>query len=230
MYTTIVIVGIVAIALVVLAGKVVRWALKKEEKPAEPIPTDPAAKAAAEAKAKAEADALAKKAADKEKGLLATCWRTIKWLAKMAARLLLIGVVLYGIYYAIDKHKWSNGKTLVQASIASSPASAPPPEVWRYSEQEAATGKLVWKTDGVRILERVRGQEPRFMFTVPSPYEGITSHSRYEWDHRLPEGIVENRERNMRGKFVGDFISDTQFTGSFMVNGGVYTFRLERIQ
>ena len=223
------IVGIVAIALVVLAVIIGQWALKKKEKPAEPLPTDPAAKAAAEAKAKAEAEAAAKKAADKEKGFLATCWRAIKWLAVKAAWLLLIAGVLYGIYYAVDKHKWSNGMTLIQASIVSSPSPASP-EVWRYSEQEAATGRLVWKTDDVRILERVRGQEPRFMFSVPSPYEGITSHSRYEWNQRLPEGIVENLERNMRGRFIGNFINDTLFTGSFAVNGQTYTFRLEHVR
>lgn len=183
-----------------------------------------------EAEKKTREEAAKKAAADKEKGFLATCRRALKWFAIKAAWLLLIAAVLYGIYYAVDKHKWSNGMTLVQASIASSPAPASPPEVWRYTEQEAASGKLIWRTDSVKILDRVRGQEPRFMFIVPSPYEGRTSYSRYDWRQRLPEGVLENLERGLHLKFVGNFISDTLFTGSYTVDGETYTFRLEHVR
>lgn len=208
------------------------WAVQSAaaEKAAETKPTG----TETEAEKKAREEAAKKAAADKEKGFLATCRRALKWLAIKAAWLLLIAAVLYGIgygiYYAVDKHKWSNGMTLMQASIASSPAPASPPEVWRYTEQEAASGKLIWRTDSVKILDRVRGQEPRFMFIVPSPYEGRTSYSRYDWRQRLPEGVLENLERGLHLKFVGNFISDTLFTGSYTVDGETYTFRLEHVR
>lgn len=226
---------LLAAALLVLAGWLIRKWLKGRSTaaPTSTNPTSPTASAGAGAgttPATPSAADLKALNADKERGFLATCGRALKWLAIKAAWLLLIGAILYGAYYAADKHKWSNGMTLVQTSIAMSPAPAPSPEVWRYTEQEAASGRLIWKTDDVRILERVRGQEPRFMFSVPSPYQGITSHSRYEWSPRLPEGIVENRERNMRLRFVGNFIGDTLFTGSYTADGQTYTFRLEHIR
>lgn len=162
--------------------------------------------------------------------LLRWIWGVTRWMSIRAIWLAIIIGLGYGLLWFADHYKWSNGMTLVQTSIAMSPAPAPSPEVWRYTEQEAASGRLIWKTDNVRILERVRGQEPRFMFSVPSPYQGITSHSRYEWNQRLPEGIVENRERNVRLRFVGNFISDILFTGSYTANGQTYTFRLEHVR
>ncbi len=224
--------GLVAVGLVIWFIWRTWFKATPPAQPATPTGTNPAAGGTpgglatpTAAEISAARAAAFREAVDLEKLRLKKSAARRNWFWKLST----VGILAFGIW-AIWIRPQANGLTPSQEFVASSGVTAPSPEVWRYTEQEAASGRLIWKTDDVRILERVRGQEPRFMFSVPSPYQGITSHSRYEWSLRLPEGIVENRERNMRLRFVGNFISDILFTGSYTANGQTYTFRLEHVR
>lgn len=217
-----------------LAFKVAKWALKTEEKTTDTKPSG----TETEVEKKAREAATKKAAANKEKGFLATCGRGLKWVTIRAIWLALIVGLGYGLFWFIDHHKWSNGRTILQmATPLDGGATAAP------SQKKAKWICMLNGTERIQqnavITADERGISPRLVVEV-SYRDGNRSDSRqivrYSWNGGTEIGTWFDEGTGQQGTFTGryDYTANSATGAIFFegikteLDGSKNPFRFER--